>query len=171
MGVGTYAILPEHVRLTDVADVVAIRAGLPFERQAFESGEGTTVWVHGVNVRGHAEVPAMATIELRGPMVDGEHAHTCTFHFENDYGAGGRLLVSQAATPFWQAVLRGVVDVFGGTVDYEDTDNIQVDYGSPGLYNVLWNANDGDAWEAKMDAVAAVKPLTKDDLARVTTPV
>lgn len=165
MGVGCKAILPEHARVSDVADVIGILAGLPFERATFESGEGTHVWVHGILVRG-TECPGMAMIELRGPMVDGEHVHTCSFHFENDWAAGGRILSAQAATPFWQTILRGVVDVFGGTVDYEDTDSIEVDYGSYGITNIMWHASDGDAWEAKVTTIAAIKPLTADDLTK-----
>lgn len=68
----------------------------------------------------------MGTIDFDAPADRNSPHHHCNLHTISDHGFGW--LAMPPSTPFWIAVCRRVVDVFGGAVDYSDSDESEVDY-------------------------------------------
>lgn len=168
MGVDVKITLAPGARLRDVADVAGIAAGLPGERRRLTSAPGA--WylnVPGATVRGFDIVPGMAEITLTGPMVDGQTNHSATYHFEWDGGevAGCTGIISRS-NPLWIAVGRRLVDFFGGTIDYDDCDGVDIDYAAPIAYRL---AEDGEPWQAFQQAMSEVEPITADEMAEALT--
>ncbi len=151
-------MLPVDVRIADVAKVIGILAGLPADKEPLGGGS-YCCRVHGVEVKpsGMAEV---ATITINGDLVDGEKQHYSTWHWEPE--DEGRLLYPKA-NPFWIAVGLKLVDFFGGTIVYTDTDGRKPNHRAkkPRQSN---NPQDGKPWQDFQDAILAVKPLTKAEL-------
>lgn len=162
MSIDTRIWLPESVQIRDVGNVMGILAGLPFEKRSF--GDGKDCWyvdVAGVSRRGIEVMPECAEIYLRGSMVDGETNHFAMYYFES-VRVGYRLLMPRS-TPFWKAIGRGLVDFFGGEVDYNDCDDIDVDYSVPNQYPEGFPLNNGP-WREFQEKMANIKPLIKGDL-------
>jgi hypothetical protein len=164
MGVDCLIRLNSRCRLRDVADVIGILSGLKPERRHFASGTGWGVEVKGVSVKSTC-VPEMAEIRIvaggEDALVDGELAHFVMFHWEGDNG--GRVL-SQPSTPFWCALAKRLVDVFGGSVDFNDCDGSEEDYRAdpPTEYDPL--ASDDTPWYVWQERQMGLKPLTKKKL-------
>lgn len=162
MGVDCRILLPADVRVKDVAMVMGILAGLPKEQMPLDGGKWF-VRVNGAKANGYgpgAALPGCAEITLSGKMVDRLKVHEVMYHFEAEHGV--RLLMP-SSTPFWLAVGRGLVDFFGGDVDYNDWDDRDVDYHKEKPRQ--WNDSEEDAeWFAFQQAMFDVKPLTKADL-------
>jgi hypothetical protein len=95
-------------------------------------------------------------------MVDGEARYGIYYHFES--GHRSARLLSARSTPFWIAAGRKVVDFFGGKIDFQDADEIRVDYSvkKPRRAN---NPEDGQAFQDFQEALRKVQPITKADLA------
>lgn len=163
MGVDCRIHLRQDCRVDDVAKVIGILAGLKPEKVMFDGRSGGYYCqVPGVEVKSSGAVVEMAVIVLSGNLVDGRAGHSCYYHFEGE--PSGRL-VSMASTPFWCAVAKGVVDFFGGRVDFNDCDSVQTDYAAkPKGRN---NPTDGEAWGKFQDRMLKLKPLTRADLAKM----
>lgn len=163
MSVNCRILLSGDVRLQDVATVMGLLAGLPAESRSLENRGGTYSYVRvsGVGVSGTYS-PEMAQILLKGPMVDGDTQHSVYYHFEPSGGVGRALM--PVSTAFWIAIGKGLVDFFGGTVDYADCDDVRVNYERPPQGSNC--PEDGRVWQAFEDRIKAVQPLTKKDLAR-----
>lgn len=69
-----------------------------------------------------------------------------------------------SSTSFWQAVGKRLVDFFGGSVDFNDCDDIDVDYSKePGSTDV--NApTSGEHWENFQKRILEVPRIHKDEL-------
>jgi hypothetical protein len=174
MGVDCNIYLPGNVRVQDVAKVVAVLAGRKVVLETMIGG-GLSAMVEGWRVE-PTSIPEMARIAVSGPLSDAaQKARSdaggcyCYFHFECD-GADGRLL-SPRSTPFWIAVGRGLVNFFGGAVDYNDCDDGNANYKRlprNANYKRLPRANSencptgGTAWETLQKRIAAVKPLAPE---------
>lgn len=158
MGVDTRILLPADVRVGDVAKVAGAPAGLKPKKMPL-GGVSYGVQVIGSKVE-PTTVPEMVAINLNGCLVDGEQVHQCYYHFENNDGM--RLLMPRS-TAFWICVGRGLVDFFGGLVDYCDcdTENINYERKKPRQRN---NPDDGKPWHDFQDEILAVKPITKAQL-------
>jgi hypothetical protein len=171
MGVNCRILLPAAVRIDDVADVMAALAGFAMQKRHFSNSDGG--WSAGLpygdprlRVESAENLVECARIHLTAPdgekLVDGETGHYCLYHFEGS-GKGERLLMPRS-TPFWIAMGRGLVDFFGGTLDYSDCDAVDVDYKRPARKDI--HVEDGDEWSAFQERKLAVKPITKADLAQ-----
>ena len=159
MGVDTRIRLPGDVRVRDVADVIGILAG----RKVSWGGSGKSRWVEveGVTVESAQGVPQCANIQITpGDGVRPDHIYVL-YHFEDDEG-NGRVLCPRS-TPFWVAVGKRLVQFFGGTVDYQDCDDVEVDFKAdkPRSRN---NPSDGKPWDDFQAEKAAIVPLTKEDV-------
>lgn len=164
MGVDCRITLPPNVRLADVAKVMGIAAGLPWEKQ-FAGRLPDGLWfVHVPKVRvssGCRGLESCANIEFVGETVDGVSGHHVLYHFE---GKDGNRLMLPRSTAFWIAIARRLVDFYGGVIDYADCDDVYDDYAVPFKETALNSPKDGAEWEAHRDRVAAVKPITSDEL-------
>lgn len=137
MGVNTKIYLPGNVRVDDVAIVVGALAGLSLQQRSLRTDSYHTdnnmyCICPSVSVQ-TTSMPCLAIINLLGGMVDGETQRNCYYHFEceprpeSGVGGGWRLL-SPKCSSFWIAIGKGLVDFFGGVVDFNDCDDIDSDY-------------------------------------------
>lgn len=166
MGVDCKVTLAPGARLQDVAEVIGIAAGLPSRRWELKTGrnEGQflAVAVDGVSVKGYERMPQLAEISLDGPCVDGETVHGIAYHFEWSGGeVPGCTGLMPRSTPFWCAVMRRVVDFFGGSIDFNDSDETELDYFAPVAHRA---AADGRPWQEFQDAIASVEPVTPAEM-------
>ncbi len=162
MGVDTRIILPPDARIQDVANVMGIFAGLKPEREILSQGS-MYVKVPGVKVAGLETLPECANIILEGDMVDGENGHHILWHWEFSENVGHLLM--PRSTAFWIAIGERLVDFFGGDVDYNDCDSIEVDYHRTSDYKN--NPSDGDPWNAHQERIWNCKSITYEDMVSV----
>lgn len=123
MGVNTVIRLPDNVQVRDVAIAIGILAGKEPQKVVFDAKE--KAWytkVKEVSIQGIKDRPGCAWL-----IVEGLDRIQELYHFE---GNPGRLLMPHYSG-FWTAMGKRLVDLFGGTVDYNDCDNIRVDYSVP----------------------------------------
>jgi hypothetical protein len=156
MSVSCHVLLPARARINDVAQVMGILAGLKPRREIY-------VTVSGATVDPSRCLAPMVEIILREPegkaLIDGAAVHTCYYHFE---GRGGKRLLGMPSTDFWTAIAKRLVDFFGGSVDYNDCDEVKIDYEKP-TRRVI-DAEDGLPWQRFETAKFNVTPLTLEDL-------
>jgi hypothetical protein len=167
MGIDTRIHLPANVQVGDVAKVIGILAGLPPVKTILEQCRRDDAWfvrVEGITVTGTLGVPEMASINLKGKLIDGQEVHNVFYHFEDSDDRGDWRLLMPRSTAFWIAMGRRLIDFFGGYMDYADYDDERVDYESPVK---PWRENapeDGAQWQAFQERVFNVIPLTKADI-------
>lgn len=156
MGVDTIITLPFRARVRDVADVIGILAGCQRERYAI-NGDNSFLRVLGVSVSSTIGIPECAEIQINGPLVDGEPAHYVIYHHED---ANGRVLMPPS-TAFWVAVGLRLIEFFGGTIRYKDSED-GVNESRPEQPDI--HAEDNELWAHLLQRKLALKPLTKKDL-------
>lgn len=150
MGVDCRVTLPPEVQLIWVVKVIGAAAGCPVrEEDRFLRVDGARAQV--------TSIPEMASIVIDRQTVDGEAGHYVNYHFEGDDGGGTHVMIPPS-TAFWIAVMRKVVDFFGGTIDYNDCDETDVDYLIKGQKNA---SKTDEEWNALQDRLHTVKPVTK----------
>lgn len=163
MGVDCQVQLPQNVRLRDVADVIGALLGCPVEKRMFESGSDGGWATHTVGVTTKPScVDTCAEIEVKGATVGRCPERSFLYHFEySPSGHRGLLFRSYSVNI---ALAKGLVDFFGGTVDYSDCDDIDVDYEVPAKSDEENHACDNGEWYAQQERKLAVQPLTKDQV-------
>ena len=169
MGVAVKASLPPNVEVAKVAKVIGRLAGLPAHMKVLEgcSSDARYAVVPGVRVSGTrgTALPECCEIRIKGDMVDGSDSHRLCYHFE---GQGGRRLMMPRSTPFWCAVLTGLVNFFGGIVDYDDSDGEHANHSVPDGANVDNCPDDDEAWQrfqCRIMGIAPVNPANFRDVA------
>jgi len=167
MGVDTRILLPEDVRVGNVAQVIGILAGLPKTWVTSNNGSCKWIKVDGVKVESLENMPATCRIILNipdhwGRLVDKEQVHHTLFHFEPDMKKGGRLMIPPS-TPFWIAVGIGLCKFFGGQIDFNDCDSKGWDrqFRKPRPTN---SPNVGRPWDNFQQAMFDLKPVTTADM-------
>lgn len=163
MGVGARITLPGFVCLRDAADVLGILAGAVQERGTLNNTDGAW-YVHAADVETKPSgdtLPECARIHLNFTAVDGHDKHFVLYHFE--WGHDGTRGLMPRSTPFWLAVGKGLVDFFGGQLDYNDCDDEDVDYEVPA--QIQYANLDSDArWQRFQEAKWALKPVSREDM-------
>jgi hypothetical protein len=178
MSVDTRISLPSEARIRDVADVMGVLAGLKPELLPL-SKDSIHVEVPGVRIQGFndSSLTGCADIILEGQVVgealiDGRIRVTAMYFFEwehgEEYASGlrrrtglGKGIIVRS-TSFWISIANGLVDFFGGEVDYQDCDDAYIDYSAP--YQPIITAFDGEEWNKLQRKIASVKPLKQADL-------
>jgi len=161
MGVDCGINLPDNVRVKDVAQIIGIAAGLTPQW----GGSHGAKWVEvpGADVT-NTIIPEMVEIAIRSLghlLIDGDAMHTVNYHFESDNN--GRSL-NPRSTAFWLAVAHRLVDFFGGTIDYQDCDDVEVDYFVPANVRSVNSPSDNEEWDLFQQRKFEVKPITKEEL-------
>lgn len=170
MGVDTSILLPNNVRVRDVADVIGILVGKKAEKQYFNtSGSGWATHVEGVKVK-PSSIPECADINIEGPFSDdvipyrnGQVGLYVLYHFEPEYD--GRLLYPRMSN-FWVAVGKRLVQFFGGQVDYNDCDAVEINFRRRPKSRKMNAPSDGSSWYDFQERLLKLKPLTRDELER-----
>ncbi len=156
MGITTRATLPPHVRVGDVATVLAALAGAPIHKQELRGG-GYSAWCEFSKVE-PSVVPEMALVSVNVP---GSTLITCNYHFEGDGGMGEHV-ISASYSDRNRALLLNLVRFFGGQYDASDCDAVDCDL-FVSVDNATWpcprSPDDGEDWDRFQDAILAVRPV------------
>jgi hypothetical protein len=68
------------------------------------------------------------------------------------------------STPFWIAVGKRLVQFFGGEIDYQDCDEIDVDFARPSKSLKINDPQDDDEWDTFQRRLFRLKPLMVEDI-------
>lgn len=156
MGVDCRIYLPPDTRVGDVAKVLGLLAGLPGELKPLGGASGGIYLdVPGAQVKSSEPVPECAAIHFGD--------HYVLYHFEGDgpgynpAGGPASVIMLPPSTPFWCGIAKGLVEFFGGVVDFNDSDDSDRDLEveRPRPWN---NPCDGEPWDTFQREMAAVKP-------------
>ena len=142
-----------NIRIRDVATAVAILWGnKPVKQELGGYGGKAGSWgvkLPDVSVKGIESLPECADIYF---PYQGKMARVL-YHFEVE--GGGRLLMPRMC-PEWQRVGKALVDLFGGEVDYCDSDFTDVDYSHTVDYRT--DPEDGEEWQRWQERIFNLKP-------------
>jgi hypothetical protein len=180
MGVDCDICLPHTARIRDVADVLATLAGAPGHMRPLRgSGEPFEVFVSDATIKiKHYEggnLDSCLDVEIYAPpdmnLITGTRHIGAMWFFDFSVGSsvGGLRYAHHGrgfkgrSTGFWIAAARGLIDFFGGWTDFNDCDDIEIDYFKQPKRDLA--AHDGAPYDAFQKRKGAVKPLTKADLA------
>ncbi len=147
----TVLTLPPNVQVNNVARVFALLLGC----KAHKVTPNDKFWhaeVSGVKVHSSG-VPELVKIHIDPPY--GE-CRRIKYYFE---GEGGTRIIRMGGSEDNIALCRGVADFFGGTIDYNDCDDIETDYQVPPKSNLENSADDGPEYNALQARILKVKPL------------
>lgn len=180
MGVDCNICLPHTARIDDVATVLATLAGCPGKMVPLNNRHGGSYFVTEGRIElKHYEssgtsLASCLDVDIYAPptwsLITGTTRIGAMWFF--DFHAGnsvgglryehhGRGFKGRS-TGFWIAAARGLIDFFGGWADFNDCDDIEVNYFKQPKPDLA--AHDGEPWQAFQNRLAAVKPLTKADL-------
>lgn len=137
MGCDSHLYLPPTTRMDDFAEVLGILLGAKAERRAIAGSDGVFVDVKDAPTFGHSHTPTMAVLSIGG-----------FWHWEcHSPIAGARLFSCRTAEPR-RPVLEALADIFGGMLDFNDCDSIDVDYmGTLRDKPYRPDASNGQAWD------------------------
>jgi hypothetical protein len=156
MSTDTRAFLPQHIRVNDVAKVLGGLAGSTVHRHDFDNSAGYAAWCDDARVT-TTSMPEMLSIDI---TANGEVIHFDYF-FEADGGVGERELIARHCDRNVN-LLTGLVRFFGGRLDANDCDDVDVDL-AVAVHDATWpfpyTPSAGDEWYRFQDAVLAVKPV------------
>lgn len=164
MGVDTKLTLPASVNIQDVATATAILLGMPKTWTAIldcnqtkeNLSEPTTsgwVSVKGISFKSSDNMPACCTIAIEGIGSQ----WWLFYHFEFGGGQRGMIGGSRAERI---ALHRGLVDIFGGRIDYDDCDSKDIDYKKPSPRWLKSRNSDEDFHKLQL-ALWNLKPISK----------
>lgn len=164
MGVDTRIYLPYQVRLRDAADVVGKLLGLPSELKPlqFSDNGAKHVCVDGVSTTSYGEgygLHECAKIVLHGCTVGPWTDPEFMWYFEPDRGVFGLAMrIMPHSTPHVIAMAEGLVNFFGGAIQYQDHTN-HGDYFVESPDDFVLAPQNGDAWEAMQIRIHELKPV------------
>ena len=157
MGVDTVVLLPAHVRVQDVTDVIGKLLG--HSSKLRDSGSVDVAQVNVENIEGLPDC-----VYLRGYHGKGDQRRptfTFTYPFESD---DGRRIIMRRSRAENIALFRRLVDFFGGSVDYQDCDAEDADYSVECPIDES-APTDGDAWYAFQKRIHVMTPLSEEEVA------
>ncbi len=169
MGVNVRLELPARTRMMDVANVVGLLLGCA--RHWDESQGARWVQVKGVSRSSSCNnIPEMAYINIKVKNIDNPAAqviqksdgdtYALSYHFEGER-LGGPTMIPKS-TPAKIALCKAVVIFFGGRLDYNDCDSVDVNLVVEPRADVA--PTDGKAWNDFQEALWNIKPLTQADI-------
>lgn len=159
-----------------VATVAAILLGATPEKQVF-SGGGYRAHARGAEVLpSNYSAPTLVEIVIKlNPdnfvaaeilRSDGtkKGEYHLTYHFES--GPMGEPLIMPKSTAAKISLSKALIEFFGGTIDFNDSDSSELDFKSPRKKDI--SASDGKPWYSLQDRILALKPLTQKDMDAVS---
>ena len=135
MGINTKVYLPAKARISDVSKVIGKL--LRSKKISIES----------------CIIPECAKINI----IDGKNTeHHFLYHFEFDSEGNHGIVISSTARNI--AIAKGLVDFFGGKIDFNNCDCVECDYYIPEQLYI--NAEDGDEWDKLQYRINSIEPIT-----------
>jgi hypothetical protein len=170
MGVDVRIMVNARARIRDVADVIGILAGKQPYKRDFDGFDGWSTEVDDVEYKPSKHMAECAEIMIRSsqeqPLVDGHKNHWVLWHWEPSEKYHCHVM-QPPSTPFWIAVGKGLVDFFGGKLDYNDCDSKDIDYEARGRVRLGEYSEDGIGWEKLQNAKLNLKPITMADMKKM----
>ena len=154
MGVDCRYYPPIGARVEAVAEAIGVLLGEPVVRREL-SGGGVATLVPSVRYRTHDDMPDYVQVVI-------SREHSFNWHQHSDEFVG-RAVLTARSTPTVVALFRRLCDFFGGDVWHADVDEFAVDYSRP-AHDPIY-PTDGEPWQAFQDELAALPPLTDDEIA------
>lgn len=130
MGVNIQLHLYKSAKPEYIAKAMSILAGNdpnPTRIGVDARSEGYLVAAPPYTLKPSAFSYPMGNISFNAPSDVDCSWHECTIHL-NDNPGGFTWLLIPPSTPFWIALARDLVNVFGGALDYQDCDDSECDY-------------------------------------------
>lgn len=161
MGVDAIVHLPVDVRVKDVALVLAALTGHKIEKYTYNEHGHSGYWAECEEVKIETtSFPDMAEIILPHTNDLQSEGHFTSYHFESK---DGTKTLYPRSTPYWLAVCKKLVIFFGGTMDYQDCDDGEVDFKARKPRKSNSPEND-KPWSDFHDAILALTPVTVEDV-------
>lgn len=167
MGVDCKITLPNAARIDDVADVIGLLLGCKGTLEPLDNNGSIHLKVAGVETK-NSSITGCAEINIsNAPLGSGGKSGNRWFfyHFEwsgqnkGDYNTGQGRGIMPRSTAINIAMAKELVTFFGGSVDYNDCDDTEVDFKAPEQKDI--RACDGKGWDKFQRRMFAVKQLTK----------
>lgn len=170
MGVDTNIRLPVNVRARNVADVIGILSGKKVVKVSMD--KSFYAKVEGVSAKG-SDIAGLAEIVIDCPVSDaaqkarleGNKNATpyCLFNYESHFNGKACFLMIPSSTPYWIAIGKGLIDFFGGSMDYNDCDDKDVNYKKREKSRKENSPENDKPWEDFQNRLWNLKPLTEKD--------
>ena len=145
MGVNTNTYLPGSVDLEDLARAIQLLTDADDVRIVPAGGaRGLTATRGETYVSGYDWFDLYITRDAGFGDGDTGHSGAVWFNQDNDNMRDAINVHGGNASAFWAGLGRGLVDLFGGIVDYNDCDSTDVDYRSRGTVYAHTARTDSD---------------------------
>lgn len=159
MGIDTRILLPTNVRIHDVATVIAKLVGIPVTKEILDKHSYHAKIAPETDNRGlkvvTSSVPSMLMIQWWGGS-EVRPQGNMFYHYESGYDYFMGVLHGDDGAI---AIGKGLVDFFGGIVDFNDCDNEDHDYSMPTKSRKMNAPEDGPEWHNFQDRILALEPL------------
>lgn len=160
MGVDVRLYLYRSADLKDVANALSILAGNDPNPQPIRGGGKSWEYPQPkVEIKNSGDLsPTMWTIQFNSEQTDPHNqVHFTYVHLTSDHGFG--FVASPPSTPWWIAVCRRLVDLFGGALDYNDCDLSEADY-----FRFETPIDHDALYVARQRAILDLKPVTGPEI-------
>jgi len=172
MGINSQCYLPNDIQANDIIEAIAFLCGAKRIKMELSGGgfaashdfdevcdtPGKENKNHKIYVRPTHNIQYF-TIEIAPTTCDGGHHTGDLFLYPQDAeGHPGRYCLYAGVSDFWKKIDRALVDMFGGEIDDNDCDSIDIDYKrrKPRKTNT---PSDGEAWNEFQTAMLNLPKL------------
>lgn len=172
MGVDTSISLSPQATLREVADVIGILLGNKKTWTGFNKNadpESGYVKVDEVKVAGAPNLPECADIDIYCPNAapsaktnGNDHRHFL-YHFE--FGDSGRRGLLPRAAAANIAIGVALIKFFGGKIDYQDCDEVEINESYPAPNDIKHRSNDR-CFDSIQRRMMALEPLTEEEISK-----
>ena len=174
MGLDVYTYLPPSAESHNILTVTALLAGCPGEWKSFKDGGSKDYFgvdkkyanfiIYGAeqhHVNQYVPLPSMVLKMHDGnKFIDGNDTISFFLHMESDLFPGFKM-VSRYSNPFSGAIGKGLINFFGGLIDYNDCDDIAFNQSKDERSNI---AHDGKDWKNFQKRLSEVEPVTMQNM-------
>lgn len=144
----------------DIVFVMRAAAGNKVTQEVLEFG--TIYSVDGrLHISYHSFAPTMITVDFESPARPSSVDSHVNIHLNQTSGRhAGQTFLGPVSNPFWGAIGKRLVEVFGGEIVY-DSDGTHT-FKAP--RKKFMGADVGKKWQKRQHALGAVKPITIEEM-------
>lgn len=171
MGCDCNIYLPLNVRPKDIVNVIGILCGKEkkWEYSAFKTAKW--IKVEGIKWVGNEAIPEMTSLIVASPLsevVTPYRESINAYHFwmcEEDR-RGKFQQISVRSCNFWNVVGIKLVNFFGGEIDFNDCDEVEVNYSRRAKPNDVNGYESEEDFNKFQNRLFKLQPLTADDFTK-----
>ncbi len=161
MGADTRIYIPAYVKAKDIGEVCAVLCG----NKVDSSGDFPVVDSFEVTTNDFSS-GEMIGLSFLDPL--GKSRHMSLFYEHSDVKLYNHKMISARSNFLWVGLGRKLVDIYGGKLDYNDGDNVSVDYEvlpkDAILKMKLFDEFKDSGYYARKDFLKSLPPLSLGDL-------